>query len=65
MQSTGIKYSLPRRKLKNDISDINSGNIVELTIWDDGAKQFNKEGIQRLTSPIIIAVNSCRVTKYK
>ncbi|GJW01098.1 nucleic acid-binding, OB-fold protein [Tanacetum coccineum] len=41
------------------------GNILEFTMWDDVAKQFNKQEIQKLTPPIIIAVSSCRVTKYR
>ncbi|GKC29338.1 DNA helicase [Tanacetum coccineum] len=41
------------------------GNITEFTMWDDMAKQFNKEDIKKLPRPIIIAVSSFRVNKYK
>ncbi|GKB66747.1 DNA helicase [Tanacetum coccineum] len=58
-QNTGQKYI---RKV--EIEDLD-GNIVEFTIWDDVAKEFNKQGIEKLTPPIIIAVSSCRVTKYR
>ncbi|GJX94367.1 replication protein A 70 kDa DNA-binding subunit [Tanacetum coccineum] len=34
-------------------------------MWDDVAKQFNKQEIQNLTPTIIIAVSSCRVTKHR
>nr|GEV84765.1 DNA helicase [Tanacetum cinerariifolium] len=42
-----------------------NGNVVELTTWDDLAKQFKKDEIEQLLRPIIIIVSSCRVTKYK
>ncbi|GJW36306.1 DNA helicase, partial [Tanacetum coccineum] len=57
--NTGQKY---RRKV--DIENLD-GNILEFTMWDEVAKQFNKEEIEKLTPPVIIAVSSCRVTKYK
>nr|GEX52641.1 helitron helicase-like domain-containing protein [Tanacetum cinerariifolium] len=41
------------------------GNVVEFAMWDDLAKQFNKEEIEKLSRPIIIAVSSCRVSKYR
>nr|GEY32122.1 DNA helicase [Tanacetum cinerariifolium] len=41
------------------------GNILEFTMWDEVAKQFNKQEIQKLTPPIIIVVSSRRVTKYR
>nr|GEZ47115.1 DNA helicase [Tanacetum cinerariifolium] len=42
-----------------------SGNVVELTMWDELAKQFKKDEIKRLPRPIIIVVSSCRVSKYR
>ncbi|GJT83083.1 DNA helicase [Tanacetum coccineum] len=89
IQPADIKGSLPRQKLKNDLSSLNSdatpfgdantgqkyrrkvdienldGNILEFTMWDEVAKQFNKEEIEKLTPLVIIAVTSCHVTKYK
>ncbi|GKA41917.1 DNA helicase [Tanacetum coccineum] len=55
----GQKY---RRKV--DIESLD-GNVVELTMWDDLAKQFKKDEIEQLPRPIIIAVSSCRVSKYR
>ncbi|GKB22293.1 DNA helicase, partial [Tanacetum coccineum] len=49
---------------KVDIENLD-GNVVEFAMWDDLAKQFNKEEIEKLSRPIIIAVSSCRVSKYK
>ncbi|GJR23423.1 DNA helicase [Tanacetum coccineum] len=51
-----------RRKV--DIESLD-GNVVEFTMWDDLATQFNKKEIEKLPAPIIIAVSSCRVTKYR
>ena len=45
-------------------SIFNSGNSIELTLWDDLAERFQKDEIDRLEKPIIIAVTSCRVSKY-
>ncbi|GJZ10463.1 DNA helicase [Tanacetum coccineum] len=62
-------------KLKNDISTPNShlrmhffscsGNNVELRMWDELATHFNKQDIENIPPPVIIAVSSCRVTKFK
>ncbi|GKB01999.1 nucleic acid-binding, OB-fold protein [Tanacetum coccineum] len=49
---------------KVDIEDLD-GNIVEFTMWDELAAHFDKKEIEKLTPPIIIAVSSCRVTRYK
>ncbi|GKE15148.1 DNA helicase, partial [Tanacetum coccineum] len=49
---------------KVDIENLD-GNVVEFTMWDDLAKQFNKEEIEKLLRPIIIAVSSCKVPKYR
>ncbi|GKC34595.1 DNA helicase [Tanacetum coccineum] len=55
----GQKY---RRKV--DIESL-EGNVVEFTMWDDLATQFNKQEIEKLPPPIIIVVSSCRVSKYR
>ncbi|GKE50464.1 nucleic acid-binding, OB-fold protein, partial [Tanacetum coccineum] len=57
--NTGQKY---RRKV--DIESLD-GNVVEFTMFDDLAKQFNKQEIDKLPRPVIIAVSSCRVTRYR
>ncbi|GJV88534.1 DNA helicase [Tanacetum coccineum] len=49
---------------KVDIENLD-GNVVEFAMWDDLAKQFNKDEIEKLSRPIIIAVSSCRVSKYR
>ncbi|GJY93045.1 DNA helicase, partial [Tanacetum coccineum] len=56
---TAQKY---RRKV--DIENV-EGNITEFTMWDDMAKQFNNEEIQKLPPLVIIVVSSCRVNKYR
>nr|GEW79156.1 hypothetical protein [Tanacetum cinerariifolium] len=38
---------------------------VEMLLWDDLEKQFKKDEIEQLPRPIIIAVSSCRVAKYR
>ncbi|GJZ41599.1 nucleic acid-binding, OB-fold protein [Tanacetum coccineum] len=55
----GQKY---QRKV--DIGSLD-GNVVELTMWDELAKQFKKDETEKLPGPIIIAVSSCRVSKYR
>nr|GEW03215.1 DNA helicase [Tanacetum cinerariifolium] len=47
--NTGQKYLR-----KEEIENLD-GNILEFTMWDDIVKQFNKQEIQKLTPPIIIA----------
>ncbi|GKC15018.1 hypothetical protein Tco_1011800, partial [Tanacetum coccineum] len=34
-------------------------------MWDNLAKQFDKNKIEKLAQPIIIAVRTCRVTRFK
>ncbi|PWA75704.1 replication protein A 70 kDa DNA-binding subunit [Artemisia annua] len=48
---------------KVEIQNLNR-NSVELTLWDDLAETFQKEEIDKLEKPVIIAVTSCRVSKY-
>ncbi|PWA81791.1 hypothetical protein CTI12_AA184760 [Artemisia annua] len=40
-------------------------NSVELTLWDDLAESFPKEKIDALEKPILIAVSSCRVSRFR
>ncbi|PWA93934.1 nucleic acid-binding, OB-fold protein [Artemisia annua] len=40
-------------------------NSIELTLWDDLAQSFKKEEIDALDKPVIIAVSSCRVSRYR
>ncbi|GJW11330.1 DNA helicase [Tanacetum coccineum] len=65
-EQAAVNSALPRRRnLKDGIYDIISGNVVEFTMFDDLAKQFNKQEIDKLPRPVIIAVSSCRVTRYR
>ncbi|PWA83752.1 replication protein A 70 kDa DNA-binding subunit [Artemisia annua] len=47
-----------------EIQNLNR-NSVELTLWDDLAETFPKERIDALEKPVIIAVSSCRVTRFR
>ncbi|GJR77269.1 reverse transcriptase domain-containing protein [Tanacetum coccineum] len=51
-----------RRKIK--IENLN-GNIIELTLWDEMAKHFEQADIKNMEQPVITAVSSCRVSKYR
>ncbi|GJR27119.1 nucleic acid-binding, OB-fold protein [Tanacetum coccineum] len=64
--TTPFQDATGRQKYRRKV-DIESldGNVVEFTMWDDLATQFNKQEIQKLPPPIIIAVSSCRVSKYR
>ncbi|PWA84869.1 nucleic acid-binding, OB-fold protein [Artemisia annua] len=48
---------------KIEIQNLNR-NSLELTLWGHLAETFNKEGIDALEKPVIIAVSSCRVSRY-
>ncbi|PWA73217.1 nucleic acid-binding, OB-fold protein [Artemisia annua] len=37
----------------------------QLTLWDDLAKSFKKEEIDALQKPVLIAVSSCRINRYR
>ncbi|GKA47726.1 DNA helicase [Tanacetum coccineum] len=50
-----------RRKI--EIKNLN-GNIVECTLWDEMANHFGKADIHSMEQPVIIAISSCRVSKY-
>ncbi|GJR08537.1 nucleic acid-binding, OB-fold protein [Tanacetum coccineum] len=57
--NTGQKY---RRRV--DIESLD-GNVVQFTMFDNLAKQFNKQEIDKLPHPVIVVVSSCRVTRYR
>ncbi|GKB28260.1 DNA helicase, partial [Tanacetum coccineum] len=50
-----------RRNIK--IENLN-GNIVECTLWDEMANHFGEADIHSMEQPVIIAISSCRVSKY-
>ncbi|GKB89008.1 2-isopropylmalate synthase A-like protein [Tanacetum coccineum] len=41
-----------------------TGNIFDFMMWDDLAKQFEKKAMEKLEPPVIIAVPSCRVSRF-
>ncbi|PWA91711.1 hypothetical protein CTI12_AA088610 [Artemisia annua] len=49
---------------KVEIQNLNRISI-ELTLWDDLAEAFKKDEIDRLERPILIAITSCRVTRFR
>ncbi|GJU19739.1 DNA helicase [Tanacetum coccineum] len=50
-----------RRKIK--IENLN-GNIVECTLWDEMAEHFGEADLASMKQLVIIAISSCRVSKY-
>ncbi|PWA43981.1 nucleic acid-binding, OB-fold protein [Artemisia annua] len=52
------------RMRKVEIQNLNR-NVIELTLWDELADKFEKNEIETLEKPIIIAVSSCRVSKFQ
>ncbi|PWA67511.1 hypothetical protein CTI12_AA317600 [Artemisia annua] len=57
--------SRSRRQDSKSVSGSNCRNSVELTLWDDLAESFPKGKIDALEKPIIIAVSSCRVARFR
>ncbi|PWA89105.1 helitron helicase-like domain-containing protein [Artemisia annua] len=49
---------------KVEIQNLNRISI-ELTLWDDLAEKFEKDKIDALEKLVIIAVSSCKVSRYK
>ncbi|GJY40370.1 DNA helicase [Tanacetum coccineum] len=49
---------------KIEIENLN-GNIIELTLWDEMAEHFGQADLEKMEQPVIIAVSSCRVSKYR
>ncbi|KAJ9561490.1 hypothetical protein OSB04_006650 [Centaurea solstitialis] len=37
-----------------------SGNIVEVTLWEEMAQNFDKPAFDSMTKPVILAISSCR-----
>ncbi|GJW13768.1 nucleic acid-binding, OB-fold protein [Tanacetum coccineum] len=58
--SAGSNITIVR---KLDIENLN-GNVVELTLWDEMAKGFNKREFELMARPVIFAVSSCKVSEY-
>ncbi|GJZ72577.1 nucleic acid-binding, OB-fold protein [Tanacetum coccineum] len=48
---------------KMDIDNLN-GDVVELALWNEMAKSFNKDEFEAIPKPVIIVVSSCKVLKY-
>ena len=49
----------------NPFFSLNSRDSVELTLWDELAETFKKDEIDALEKPVIIAVTSCRVSRFR
>ncbi|PWA75614.1 nucleic acid-binding, OB-fold protein [Artemisia annua] len=47
-----------------EIQNLNR-NSIELTLWDDLGENFPKEKIDALEKPVIMAVSSCKVTRFR
>ncbi|KAJ9559006.1 hypothetical protein OSB04_013620 [Centaurea solstitialis] len=56
------KNQVVRRIL--DIENLN-GNVIELTMWDQMASNFDENIFETMPQPIILAISSCRVTRFK
>ncbi|GJS47762.1 nucleic acid-binding, OB-fold protein [Tanacetum coccineum] len=56
------KTQSTRRKI--DIENLN-GNIIELALWDEMAEHFGQPDFEKMDQPVIIAADSCRVSKYR
>ncbi|KAJ9552115.1 hypothetical protein OSB04_016160 [Centaurea solstitialis] len=48
---------------KLDIENLN-GDVVELTLWDEMAKGFNKREFEVMAGPVIFVVSSCKISEY-
>nr|GEX14583.1 hypothetical protein [Tanacetum cinerariifolium] len=42
-----------------------SGSIIELTLWDKMARNFDKDALELLEKPVIMVVSFCGVSKYR
>ncbi|GJS19084.1 DNA helicase [Tanacetum coccineum] len=52
--------------VKNKILEakIESGDVVELTLWDNMATDFSPEEFEKMEQPVVFAVSSCKATIY-
>nr|GEW80509.1 nucleic acid-binding, OB-fold protein [Tanacetum cinerariifolium] len=50
-----------RRKIEIE----NLKKIIELMLWDETIEHFKQADFQKMEQPVIIAVCSCRVSKYR
>ncbi|GKC47664.1 hypothetical protein Tco_1065386 [Tanacetum coccineum] len=46
-----------------EIDNLN-GDVVELALWNEMAKSFNKDEFEAIPKPVIIAVSSCKILEY-
>lgn len=60
-----VKSSIPSFVIHLMCHSLASGNVVELTMWDKMAENFEDAELETLEQPVIIAVSSCRVTKFR
>lgn len=38
--------------------------MIEATFWDEATMSFDKQAVQDLPSPVIVAVTSMKITEY-
>ncbi|GJZ21433.1 hypothetical protein Tco_0558472 [Tanacetum coccineum] len=43
---------------------VTTGDAVELTLWDEMAKNSNKTKFKLMEQPVIFDVSSCKVSEY-
>ncbi|GJY32097.1 DNA helicase [Tanacetum coccineum] len=46
-----------------DIENLN-GDVVEVTLWDKMAIEFNREEFEKMEQPVIFAISSCKANIY-
>nr|GEV19299.1 hypothetical protein [Tanacetum cinerariifolium] len=49
--------------LKLNLPD-HSGDVVEVTLWDKMATEFNREEFEKMEQPVIFAISSCKANIY-
>ncbi|GKG60287.1 DNA helicase, partial [Tanacetum coccineum] len=41
-----------------------SGDVVEVTLWDEMAMTFSREKFEEMEQPVVFAISSCKATVY-
>ncbi|GJX03275.1 DNA helicase [Tanacetum coccineum] len=58
----GERVYLPRIVLTTKEPHI--GDVVEVTLWDKMATEFNREEFEKMEQPVIFAISSCKANVY-
>nr|GFA46380.1 nucleic acid-binding, OB-fold protein [Tanacetum cinerariifolium] len=64
IQPVRVQNASQRHLDSSETADTYSGDVVELTLWDDMARTFKKDTYDKIENHVIIAVSSCKVPKY-